>query len=85
MRNLDLDKTFKEVNKNFGDIFKTLLPNAFVRLQKKCGEKENGEEELIGLEIKPSFSGLEVETLSQLSGGQRSLIAISLILALLKY
>ena len=38
-----------------------------------------------GLELKVSFSGAWKESLSELSGGQRSLLALSLILALLKY
>ena len=38
-----------------------------------------------GLELKVSFSGAWKDSLSELSGGQRSLLALSLILALLKY
>ena len=39
----------------------------------------------MGLELKVSFNGVEKESLSELSGGQKSLLALSLILALLKY
>lgn len=38
-----------------------------------------------GVELKVSFSGTWKDSLSELSGGQRSLLALSLILALLKY
>jgi len=40
---------------------------------------------LEGLRLKVAFNGVEKESLSELSGGQRSLLALSLILALLKY
>ena len=40
---------------------------------------------LIGLKLRVAFSGEWKESLSELSGGQRSLLALSLILALLKY
>lgn len=38
-----------------------------------------------GLELKVGFSGAWKDSLTELSGGQRSLLALSLILALLKY
>ena len=38
-----------------------------------------------GLELKVGFNGKWKESLSELSGGQRSLLALSLILALLRY
>lgn len=44
---------------------------------------ENGT--LTGLQLKVSFNGVEKESLTELSGGQRSLLALSLILALLKF
>ena len=42
-------------------------------------------EVLTGLQLKVSFNGVVKESLTELSGGQRSLLALSLILALLKY
>ena len=42
-------------------------------------------EVLTGLHLKVSFNGVVKESLTELSGGQRSLLALSLILALLKY
>ncbi len=38
-----------------------------------------------GLELKVGFNGAWKDSLSELSGGQRSLLALSLILALLRY
>merc|ERR1711907_374998 len=38
-----------------------------------------------GLEVKVAFSGVWKESLSELSGGQRSLVALSLILSLLLF
>lgn len=38
-----------------------------------------------GLKLRVSFNNVYKDSLSELSGGQRSLIALSLILALLKY
>ena len=40
---------------------------------------------LDGLEVKVGFGGLWKESLSELSGGQRSLIAFSLVLAMLLF
>ena len=75
-----LDKCWKEVNKNFGKIFGTLLPGAFAKLQLIPG-KDISE----GLEIKVSFNNTWKNSLSELSGGQRSLMALSFMLSLLLY
>uniref|UniRef100_A0A1I7WXJ1 SMC_N domain-containing protein n=1 Tax=Heterorhabditis bacteriophora TaxID=37862 RepID=A0A1I7WXJ1_HETBA len=40
---------------------------------------------LDGLEVKVAFNGKWKETLQELSGGQRSLVALSLVLAMLKF
>jgi len=77
----DIEKTIKEVDRNFRDIFSVLLPGASARLEKVFSEGE-----LTGINLKVAFSGdTEKQSLSELSGGQRSLLALSLILALLKY
>merc|ERR1711907_97067 len=41
--------------------------------------------EVEGLEIKVAFNGVWKDSLSELSGGQRSLVALSLVLALLLF
>ncbi|XP_012285924.1 structural maintenance of chromosomes protein 2 [Orussus abietinus] len=73
-------KAWQEVNKNFGSIFSTLLPGAEAKLQ----PPEN-QTVLDGLEVKVGFSGVWKDSLGELSGGQRSLVALSLILAMLLF
>ena len=70
----------KEVNINLRDIFTTLLPNVSAGLRSQYEG-----DVLTGLVLIVAFNGVEKESLSELSGGQRSLLALSLILALLKY
>lgn len=76
----DLKKAYEQVNANFGSIFSTLLPGT----QAKLVPPENSTF-LKGLEVKVGFNGIWKESLTELSGGQRSLVALSLILAMLKY
>ncbi|KER34025.1 hypothetical protein T265_00213 [Opisthorchis viverrini] len=84
----DLDKRKKEVlmsaynkvNEEFCNIFGTLLPGSKARLL----PPENMTV-LDGLEIKVAFGDVWKDSLSELSGGQRSLAALSLILALLLF
>ncbi|KAF3422211.1 hypothetical protein E2986_06985 [Frieseomelitta varia] len=70
----------KQVNKDFGSIFSSLLPGADAKLQPP--ENQTVTE---GLEVKIGFSGIWKESLGELSGGQRSLVALSLILAMLLF
>mmetsp|Transcript_30011 Transcript_30011/g.72920 ORF Transcript_30011/g.72920 Transcript_30011/m.72920 type:complete len:226 (-) Transcript_30011:116-793(-) len=73
-------KTWVQVNKHFGSIFSTLLPGAMAKL-----EPPDGMSELDGLEIRVAFNGEWKQTLMELSGGQKSLLALSLVLALLLF
>ncbi len=73
-------KVWAKVNIDFGDIFKTLLPHARSRL-----ELISKDDIMEGIEFKVSFNGIDKESLGELSGGQRTLIALSFIFALLKY
>jgi len=73
-------KAWKQVNKDFGSIFSTLLPGAEAKLQPPENETITD-----GLEVKVGFSGVWKESLGELSGGQRSLVALSLVLAMLLY
>ncbi|KOX70292.1 Structural maintenance of chromosomes protein 2 [Melipona quadrifasciata] len=75
-----LMKACKQVNKDFGSIFSSLLPGADAKLQ----PPEN-QTVIDGLEVKIGFSGIWKESLGELSGGQRSLVALSLILAMLLF
>ncbi|PSN36598.1 Structural maintenance of chromosomes protein 2 [Blattella germanica] len=75
-----LRKAWEQVNKDFGSIFSTLLPGADARLN-----PPEGMDVLDGLEVKVAFGGVWKESLGELSGGQRSLVALSLILAMLLF
>ena len=75
-----LKVTWTKVNADFGSIFSTLLTSASAKL-----EPPEGESFLAGLEVRVAFGGVWKESLTELSGGQRSLLALSLILALLLF
>ena len=74
-----LATTYAKVNRDFGSIFSTLLPDASAHLEPSNGNV------LEGLEVRVAFGGKEKESLSELSGGQRSLLALSLVLSLLLF
>ncbi|CAH0689950.1 unnamed protein product [Spodoptera exigua] len=70
----------EQVNKDFGSIFSTLLPGAEAKLT-----PPEGQTVLDGLEVKVGFNGTWKESLGELSGGQRSLVALSLVLGMLRW
>ncbi|SCP03297.1 structural maintenance of chromosomes protein 2, putative [Plasmodium malariae] len=69
---------YQQINDYFQAIFSTLLNNAQAKLSVVDGDLSNG------IEMKIAFNNNWKESLTELSGGQRSLLALSLILALLK-
>ncbi|KAJ3108459.1 Structural maintenance of chromosomes protein 2 [Phlyctochytrium planicorne] len=75
-----LDRTWQAVNKDFGLIFGDLLPNSSAKLV-----PSDGADIIDGIEIKVNLGGTWKNNLTELSGGQRSLVALALILSLLKY
>ncbi|KAI1940387.1 Structural maintenance of chromosomes protein 2 [Ophidiomyces ophidiicola] len=75
-----LQKTWTKVNGDFGQIFAELLPGSFAKL-----DPPEGKEITDGLEVKVSLGKVWKQSLTELSGGQRSLIALSLIMALLQF
>lgn len=79
-KKVELERTWKKVNKDFGSIFSTLLPGTQAKL-----DPPEGMEVWEGLEVRIAFGDCWKQSLSELSGGQRSLIALSLILSLLLY
>nr|QIC49989.1 structural maintenance of chromosomes protein 2 [Actinia equina] len=79
-KNEALRNAWVKVNKDFGSIFSTLLPGATAKLA-----PPEGQTELDGLEVKVGFGTVWKESLNELSGGQRSLVALSLILSLLLF
>lgn len=80
LRNETLKDTFKHVNINFMNIFATLLPGAMAKIE-KVDESDISQ----GMRIRIGFNDSWKDGLSELSGGQRSLLALSFILALLKF
>jgi len=75
-----LRQAWEQVNKDFGSIFGSLLPGTTAKLEPLAGQ-----DVLAGLEVKVAFGGVWKESLTELSGGQRSLVALSLILSLLLF
>ena len=76
----EIEKTWVKVNRDFGSIFSTLLPGTSAKL-----EPPEGMNAWDGLEVKVAFGEVWKESLTELSGGQRSLLALSLILSLLLF
>ena len=79
-KNEALVTTYEKVNKDFGSIFSMLLPGARAELR-----PPEGQTVLDGLEVRVAFGETWKESLTELSGGQRSLLALSLVLALLRF
>ncbi|CAG4930363.1 unnamed protein product [Parnassius apollo] len=79
-KKLTLVAACEQVNRDFGSIFSTLLSGAQARLTPPPGLSV-----LDGLEVKVGFNGQWKESLGELSGGQRSLVALSLVLAMLLF
>lgn len=75
-----LNTTYQKVSKDFGAIFSDLLPGSFAKLV-----PIDMMDVTKGLEVKVKLGQVWKESLVELSGGQRSLIALSLIMALLQF
>jgi len=75
-----LHRTWTKVNADFGAIFNLLLPGSFAKLDPLEGKQISD-----GLEVKVQLGKIWKQSLTELSGGQRSLIALSLIMALLQF
>ena len=74
-----LHATWRKVDRDFGLVFADLLPGSFAKL-----EPPEGKDVADGLEVRVALGKVWKQSLTELSGGQRSLIALSLILALLQ-
>ena len=75
-----LSRTWQIVNSNFGAIFRSLLPMVDAKLA-----PPDGMSALEGLELKVQLGSVWKDSLTELSGGQKSLLALSLVLALLLF
>ncbi|KOS18258.1 Structural maintenance of chromosomes protein 2 [Escovopsis weberi] len=76
-----LQETWEKVNRDFGQIFSELLPGgSFAKLDPPEGKTISD-----GLEVKVCLGKVWKQSLTELSGGQRSLVALSLIMALLQF
>jgi chromosome segregation protein len=76
----DFDATFATVQENFARMAAVLFPGGSGRLQLVSGEEE-GEPDGVGIEVKPARK--LGKQLALLSGGERSLVALAFLLALL--
>jgi structural maintenance of chromosome 2 len=75
----ELESAYRKISHDFGGIFSTVLPGANSKLQPM-----NENDLTQGLQIRVAFNNQWKDSLDELSGGQRSLVALSLILAMLK-
>ena len=73
-------KSFKEINRNFGHIFRELFGGGSARLY--LSDENNVLES--GIEIEVSPPGKVIRNLSALSGGEQALVAISIYFAILE-
>lgn len=74
-----IETTFVNLSKHFKDVFKEVVPQGSASI--KMVRDQDGLVQ--GLEIKTSFVGSEATTvMSQLSGGQKTVVAVSLLFAI---
>jgi len=84
--------TFKQVSEYFSEVFKKLVPAGHAMLVMKTDHDDDMEEQagtaddFTGVGIRVSFTGrnAEMREMNQLSGGQKSLVALGLIFAIQK-
>ncbi|XP_070151375.1 structural maintenance of chromosomes protein 3 [Polyergus mexicanus] len=87
--------TFKQVSKYFSEVFKKLVPSGHAQLVMKTADGDEGDDgtaepsdsdRFIGVGIRVSFTAHrgEMREMNQLSGGQKSLVALALIFAIQK-
>jgi chromosome segregation protein len=72
------DDTFRAANEKLGEVFPKLFPGGTARLEARV--PEDGDEP--GIEIVVQPAGKKLQSLSLLSGGEKALTAVSLILSL---
>ena len=75
-----LKVVFSDASDNLNKIYKTLLPGTMAKL-----EQIDQYDLMKGVHLRVAFNGVWKQSLAELSGGQSSLLALSLILALLRF
>merc|ERR1712113_1012750 len=75
-----IKKAWNKINKSLASIFNTLLPGASAKLV-----EPEGLTYMNGLEVKVALGGKWKHSLTELSGGQKSLLALAFIFALLQF
>ncbi|MCM1367276.1 MAG: chromosome segregation protein SMC [Roseburia sp.] len=76
----DFNACFEKIRANFREIFKDLFEGGSADLELT----ENEDPLLCGVEIKAQPPGKNIQTLSQMSGGEKTLTAIAILFAILK-
>jgi structural maintenance of chromosome 3 (chondroitin sulfate proteoglycan 6) len=91
-KNEGIEKTFQQVAKYFRETWKRLVPTGegeLVMLRREeddslASQAESGIEQYTGIALHVSFTPGQSLRMSQLSGGQKSLVALTLIFAIQK-
>lgn len=84
-------KTFNSISEHFSDVFAELVPGGSGKLVLKKAESasESGQtslSDLLGVKVQVQFTGSGQQyNMQQLSGGQKSLVALALIFAIQRY
>lgn len=78
-----IERTFAEISDKFSKIFESLVPGAsgIISLLKDSETADTP----TGISIRVKFDGVEPKSLAQLSGGQKSVVALSLLFAIQQY
>eukprot|EP00698_Gefionella_okellyi_P003554 TRINITY_DN13345_c0_g1_i1.p1 TRINITY_DN13345_c0_g1~~TRINITY_DN13345_c0_g1_i1.p1 ORF type:complete len:1206 (+),score=342.11 TRINITY_DN13345_c0_g1_i1:115-3732(+) len=94
-----IERTFKQVGKNFSEVFRELMPTGSAKLkmqeddqpdsesmsqsQSQPQQRKTGMKRFSGVVIEVQFAGsAQTQAMHQLSGGQKSLVALALIFAI---
>jgi structural maintenance of chromosome 3 (chondroitin sulfate proteoglycan 6) len=91
-KNEAIEQTFSQVAKYFAEVWKRLVPEGdaeLVMLQRELDDEtqsqnQNGIEQYTGIALNVCFIPGQKLRMSQLSGGQKSLVALTLIFAIQK-
>ncbi|KFB38018.1 structural maintenance of chromosomes protein 3-like isoform X2 [Anopheles sinensis] len=92
-RNDTVRRTFESVNNNFGQIFQRFVPggkgNLILNSRNMEGQKNESDtmDRYVGLGIEVSFVGskAKMSEMNQLSGGQKTVVAVALIFAIQQF